>query len=214
MALDRVDFDARLVAYLDDVTPIPDHIAERYRAHADHPTPEMMTHPELGRLLMVLTRATGGGRVLEIGTFVGISAAWIAEGLAPEGRLDSLELDPARAADAGRWLGEVTGGRVTVHAGPALDTLPLLEDGAYDLCYIDADKTGYPAQLVHASRLVRTGGLIVADNVLAQGRVADPAADDPAVVAIRAFTEAALTDDGLATVVAGIGDGVTVSVRL
>ncbi len=214
MALDRVAFDARLVAYLDDATPIPDHIAERYRAHADHPTPEMMTHPELGRLLMVLTRAAGGGRVLEIGTFVGISAAWIAEGLAPEGRLDSLELDPARAADAGRWLGEVTAGRVTVHAGSALDTLPLLEDGAYDLCYIDADKTGYPAQLVHASRLVRPGGLIVADNVLAQGRVADPAADDRAVVAIRAFTEAALTDDGLVTVVAGIGDGVTVSVRL
>ncbi len=193
---------------------MPTHIAARYRAHADHPTPEMMTHPELGRLLMVLTRATGGRRVLEIGTFVGISAAWIAEGLAGEGRLDTLEIDPARAADAGRWLGEVAAGRVTVHAGPALDTLPLLEDGAYDLCYIDADKTGYPAQLVHASRLVRTGGLILADNVLAQGRVADPAAKDPAVVAIRAFTEAALADDGLATVVAGIGDGVTVSVRL
>jgi len=214
MALDRVPFDARLVAYLEDATPVPDHIAERYRAHADHPTPEMMTHPELGRLLMVLTRATGGGRMLEIGTFVGISAAWIAEGLAPEGRLDTLELDPARAADAARWLADVGGGRVTVHPGLALDTLPRLPDGAYDLCYIDADKTGYPAQLVHASRLVRRGGLIVADNVLAQGRVADPAADDPAVVAIRGFTDAALTDPGLATVVVAIGDGVSVSVRL
>ncbi len=116
----------------------------------------MMTHPELGRLLAALVAATGGRTVLEVGTFVGISAAWMAGSLAPDGHLDTLEADPERAGRAERWFAQVgIADRVTVHRGPAADTMARLPDAAYDLCYIDADKAGYPDYLVQAVRLVR-----------------------------------------------------------
>jgi predicted O-methyltransferase YrrM len=102
-----------------------------------------------------------------------------------------------------------------VHRGPAGDTLPRLPGGAYDLCYIDADKTGYPAYLAQAVRLVRPGGLILADNVLSGGRVALPDDErDESARALAAFTRAALDDPRLLTTVLTIGDGVTLSALL
>jgi predicted O-methyltransferase YrrM len=177
---------------------------------------QMMTHPELGALLEALVRATGGRAVLEIGTFVGTSAAWMARALAPGGRIDTLEADDARADRAEAFLARAgLGDRVRVHRGPAIETLPRLADGAYDLCYIDADKAGYPAYLEHAVRLVRPGGLILADNVLSGGRVALP--DDErgeSAAALAAFTLAAIDDPRLITTVLTIGDGVSLSAVL
>lgn len=214
MALERLGLSEALSAYVDTVTPVPAHIAARYEEKAGDPYAVMMTHPDLGRLLAVLTRASGGRRVLEIGTFVGISAAWICEGLAPEGRLDALEIDPARAADTHAWLTrEGLGERVTITVGPAAESLPGLSEGAYDLCYVDADKTGYPGYLEACARLVRPGGLIVADNVLSAGRVADPADASDNVVAMRGFARTAVDHAGLLTVLLTVGDGVTLSVR-
>ena len=173
----------------------------------------MMTHPDLGALLEALVRATGGWAVLEVGTFVGTSAAWMARALAPGGRIDTLEADAERADRAEAFLARAgLGDRVRVHRGPALETLPGLPDGAYDLCYIDADKTGYPAYLEQAVRLVRPGGLILADNVLSGGRVALP--DDErgeSAEALAAFTRAALDHPRLVTTVLTIGDGVSLS---
>lgn len=212
MALERLPIDSSLAAYLDDLAEVAKPIAARYREHADHPQAPMMSHPDLGRLLAVLTRATGGRAVLEIGTFVGISAAWIAGALAPEGRLDTLEIDGQRAADTRRWLEQIgLGGRVVVHHGPAASTLAGLADDAYDLCYIDADKTGYPGYLEESVRLVRTGGLIVADNVLMGGRVAQPEPDE-GTAAMQRFTRATLDHPRLETALLTVADGITVSV--
>jgi caffeoyl-CoA O-methyltransferase len=213
MALERLAVDGALADHVDAVNAMPPHLADRYAALADHPHAVMMTHPDVGRLLWTLAAASGGA-ALEIGTFVGISAAWIADGLPPGGVLDTLEIDPARADETRAWLaGAGAGERVRVHAGPALDTLAGLPEAAYGLCYVDADKTAYPEYLVEAVRLVRPGGWIVADNVLSGGRVADPAVDDPSVEAIRAFTRAAFAHPGLRTVLLPIGDGVTLSLR-
>ena len=95
MALERLQIDHALGAYLDGLAAPEDHIAELYAEMADDPWAMMMTHPDLGRLLRVLVRAAGGRAVLEVGTFVGTSAAWMAAGLEPDGRIDTLEADPS-----------------------------------------------------------------------------------------------------------------------
>lgn len=215
MAMERITMGPALSAYLDEVTPIPEHIAARYEEHASHPAANMMTHADVGRLLSVLARTNPGGRALEIGTFVGISSAWIADGLGDEGRIDTLEADHERAAEAERWLERVgLASTVRVHRGPAVETLSWLTARTYDLCYVDADKTGYPLYLEHAVRLVRPGGWIVADNAFAQGRVSDPDDDEGSVLAIRRFTRSALATPRLMTAVLSIGDGITLSLRL
>jgi predicted O-methyltransferase YrrM len=216
MALDRLPVDERLSSYLDGLASVPPELVGLYAEMAGDEFAVMMTHPDLGALLEVLVRATGGRAVLEVGTFVGTSAAWMARALAPDGRIDTLEADPARADRAEAFLaGAGLADRVRVHRGRAADTLPGLPDGAYDLCYIDADKPGYVAYLEHAVRLVRPGGLILADNVLAGGRVALPDGErDDSARALAAFTRAALEHPRLDTCILTVGDGVTLSVVL
>ena len=214
MALERRGIDAALGAYLDGATTVPGHIAARYDEHADHPMSVMMSHPDIGRLLAALTAASGGRAVLEIGTFVGISAAWMAEGLRADGHVDTLELDADYARQTETWLAQVgLAERVSVHVGPATDTLAGLRPAAYDLCWIDADKAGYPAYLEHAVRLVRPGGLILADNVFGGEDVVDPANTEPRVEGLRAYLTAAIEHPELLTAVIPIADGLALSVN-
>lgn len=214
MALDRLTVGAELAGYLDGLVRIPDDLADLYREMVDDPHATMMTHPELGMLLEVLVRATGGRAVLEIGTFVGTSAHWMSRGLTPGGRIDTLEADPARAERAEAHFARAgIAQRIRIHLGPAMETLPHLAEGGYDLCYVDADKTGYIDYLAQAVRLVRPGGLIVADNVLLSGRVALPHAErDESASALVTFTEATLAHPRLSTSVLTVGDGITLSV--
>jgi predicted O-methyltransferase YrrM len=213
MALDRLPIDEPLAAYLDGLARVPADLEALYREMEGDEWAEMMTHPDLGALLGALVRATGGRAVLEIGTFVGTSAAWMARALAPGGRIDTLEADPARADRAEAFLDQAgLADRVRVHRGPAIETLPGLPDAAYDLCYIDADKAGYPAYLEQSVRLVRPGGLILADNVLSGGRVALPEAErGESAAALAEFTRAAIDHPRLVTTVLTIGDGVSLS---
>lgn len=216
MALDRLPIDDALSAHLDAFVRIPQELAALCREMEHDESAEMMTHPDLGALLEILVRATGGRSVVEVGTFVGTSSGWMARGLDAHGHIDTLEADPARAARAEAFFASAgIADRVRVHRGPAARTLPSLASGAYDLCYIDADKTGYLGYLEEAVRLVRAGGLIVADNVLAGGRVAAPPAKrDANAAALVAFTEAAVQHPRLRTSVLTVGDGVTLSVVL
>lgn len=217
MALERLAAaDPGLGAYIDGLVLPGPPLAELYAENADDDWAVMMTHPDLGRLLAVLVGATGGRAVLEIGTFVGVSATWMAQALAPGGRLDTLELDAGRAERARAWFDRAgLGEQVRVHQGPALETLAGLRAGAYDLAYVDADKTGYLAYLDECLRLVRPGGLIVADNVLAGGAVGGPPAeDDERVSVLRGFTRRAMEHPRLRTSLLTVGDGVTLSVVL
>jgi predicted O-methyltransferase YrrM len=124
--------------------------------------------PEGGRLLGILARTVGARRILEIGTLGGYSAIHLARALPEDGRLITLELDPHHAEVARENLHAAgLADRVEVRLGPALDTLPdLAAEAPFDLAFIDADKESYPAYLDWCLRLVRPGGLIVADNAL------------------------------------------------
>ena len=152
---------------------------------ADAPLPPHEVSPPQGALLELLARAAGARTILEIGTLGGYSTSWLARALPPDGRLVTLEIDAAYAEAARARLPDA----VEIVVGPALETLPRLT-GPFDLIFIDADKRNNPAYLEWALELSRPGTLIVADNVIRGGAVADPEDPDPSVRGVRAFLEA------------------------
>jgi predicted O-methyltransferase YrrM len=210
VALDRLPIDGPLAAYLDGLAKVPPDLEALYAEMEGDESAPMMTHPDLGALLEALVRATGGWAVLEIGTFVGTSAAWMARALAPGGRIDTLEADPDRADRAEAFLARAgLADRVRVHRGPALETLPGLPGGAYDLCYIDADKTGYPAYYEAVVPRLRPGGLVVLDNTLLGGRVLAPEGERGRVMAD--LNERIAADERVDSVLLGLNDGMTLA---
>ena len=133
----------------------------------------MLTGPVAGRFLELLVWIAQPQRVLEIGTFSGHSALAMAAGLPAGGRIDACELDPARAAFAQSWFDRSPhGSKITLHVGPALETVRSLE-GKFDLVFIDADKPGYVSYYEEVLPRLSERGLIVADNTLADGEVID-----------------------------------------
>jgi predicted O-methyltransferase YrrM len=151
--------------------------------------PAIQISPLQGQWLAILVTAIRASNILEIGTLGGYSTIWMARALAPGGQLISLELDPAHAAVARANL--VRAGladRATVRVGPAQESLRALAAeglGPFDLIFIDADKTGYPAYWTAALTLARPGSLIIADNVVRDGAVADDGSQDENVIAVR-----------------------------
>jgi predicted O-methyltransferase YrrM len=161
------------------------------RASAEAGLPAISVSPLQGKLLLLLARVQQARRILEIGTLGGYSTIWMARSLPPGGRLVTLEAEPkhaevARSNIARAGLGDL----VEVRLGPALETLSqLVAERAqpFDLVFIDADKTGYPDYWTWALRLARVGTLIIADNVVRDGAVADPTSTDPNVLAVRRY---------------------------
>jgi predicted O-methyltransferase YrrM len=144
-----------------------------------------------GLHLELLARASGARRAVEIGTLGGYSGVCLLRGM-PDGRLDTFEL-AAKNAEVARESFVKAGvvDRARIHIGPALDNLRAIEgDGPFDLVFIDADKTGYPAYLSWAEANVRVGGIVLLDNAFAWGGVVDPAKSDSADSA-RALAECA-----------------------
>jgi predicted O-methyltransferase YrrM len=142
---------------------------------------------------MLLAQIAGARTVLEVGTLGGYSTIWLARALPPRGRLVTLEADP-RHAEVARRNVERAGlsGVVDLRVGRALDTLPgLLAEGAgrFDFIFLDADKPSNPAYLEWALRLSRRGTVIVADNVVRNGAVADADSADPNVLGVRRMCE-------------------------
>ena len=155
--------------------------------------PAIQVSAEQGRLLHLLAQLQGAQTILEIGTLGGYSTIWLARALPIGGRLISLELESRHAAVARANLERADlSDRVEVRVGPALDSLARLESEGhdpFDMFFIDADKPGYPEYLDWALRLSRPGSLIIADNVIRKGAVADPNDPDPRVQGIRRFFE-------------------------
>jgi predicted O-methyltransferase YrrM len=180
--------------YINDLlVPSDSALDTALAASAEAGLPAINVAPNQGKLLQLLARMQGARSILEIGTLGGYSTIWLARALSPGGRLITLEADPkhadvARANIARAGLAEM----VELRLGRALDTLPaLLREGRgpFDLIFIDADKPGYPDYFAWALKLSRRGSLIVADNVVRKGAVADPASTDPMVQGVRRFTE-------------------------
>lgn len=146
--------------------------------------------PNQGKLLHLLARLQGARTILELGTLAGYSTIWLARAVpADGGRVVTLEANPDYAAVARENLAAAgVADRVEVVVGDAIDTLATL-DGPFDVVFLDADKQRNPEYLEHALRLTRPGSLIIADNVVRDGALADAADEDPRVIGIRRFTE-------------------------
>lgn len=172
----------------------------------------MQIAPEQGAFLTLLARAIGARRAVEVGTFTGYSALCIARGLAPGGRLLCCDVSEEWTAIARRfWEKAGVADRIELRLGPAAETLAALPaEPVFDLAFIDADKGGYPVYYEAILPRLRPGGLILVDNVLWFGRVADPAADDEATGQIRAFNAKVAADPRVETVMLPIGDGLTI----
>ena len=165
------------------------------RASAEAGLPAIAVSPPQGRFLNLLARVHGARLILELGTLGGYSTIWLARALPADGRLVTLELDPDYAAVAEANIARAgLADLVEQRVGPAAEGLRrLTEEGAgpFDLVFIDADKQGTPEYFELSLQLVRPGGLIVVDNVVRDGALADPDTDDPRALGMRRFHELA-----------------------
>lgn len=171
--------------------------------------PAIDVAPNAGMLLHLLARIAGARQILEIGTLGGYSTIWLARALPPDGRLVTLEADAHHAAVARENLARAGLAEIVdLRLGRALEVLPELEPLApFDMVFIDADKESNPDYLRWALRLARPGTVIVFDNVVRDGRVADPAHDNPALAGIRGLYKMLSTEPRLtATAVQTVGE--------
>jgi caffeoyl-CoA O-methyltransferase len=152
--------------------------------------PQMQVDVIEGRFLQMLVRLSGAKSILELGMFTGYSALMMAEALPEDGHLITCEIDPKAEAIARRYFAESPhGDKITIRMGPALDTTKTLA-GPLDLVFIDADKVNYSNYYEACLPLLKSGGLVVADNVLWSGKVVDPKdADDHAIVAFNRLVQ-------------------------
>lgn len=148
--------------------------------------PPIAVSAQQGKFLSLLAGAIQARRILEIGTLGGFSTIWLARGAGPQGRVVTLEYEP-RHAEVARANLERAGlaDRVQVMVGAALDTLPTLDGGPFDLVFIDADKENYAAYVEWAVRLARPGAVILVDNVIREGQILEPESDSAQVQATR-----------------------------
>jgi len=172
--------------------------------------PPIQVSPPQGKLLQLLTRLVGAKNVLEFGTLGGYSAILIARALPQDGRLITLEARPEYAEVARQSIDRAgVGDRVEIRVGPALEALPTLEEegaGPFDLVFIDADKVNTPNYFAWALDRTRPGGLIIADNVVRKGTLADAADPDEATQAQRRLHETLAGDSRVsATTIQTVG---------
>ena len=155
--------------------------------------------PGAGAALQVLAAAIGARTVVEIGTGAGVSGLYLLAGMRPDGVLTSVDIESEHQRLAREAFAEagVAHNRTRLITGAALEVLPRLTDGAYDLVFCDADKAEYADYLHQALRLLRPGGVVAFDNALWHDRVADPAQRDPDTVAIRGLGRAVADDEHL-----------------
>lgn len=194
------------------IDPEPEHLHRLRRTANIHLNNGRMVSGHLqGRLLKMLTELTAPRLALELGTFAGYSALCIAEGLPEEGRLITVEHDDELEDFIRARLAESPAGRkVELMTGDALEVCRTLPGKSVDLLFMDADKRAYPEYWKEARRLVRKGGLIIADNTLWGGHVCDPAYDrDRQTLGIREFNRLVAEDPGVEKVIVPLRDGLT-----
>ncbi|MFD2252243.1 putative O-methyltransferase YrrM [Pseudochelatococcus lubricantis] len=174
---------------IDRLVPTDPVLDEVLRANAAAGLPAIDVAPNQGRLLHIFALMVGARRILEIGTLGAYSTIWLARALGEGGRLVTLEADAAHAAVARENIGRAgLQDVVDLRVGPALETLPQLAGEApFDLVFVDADKENNPAYLEWALRLSRPGTVIICDNVVRDGAIADPDSPDPRVQGTRRF---------------------------
>jgi predicted O-methyltransferase YrrM len=194
----------------------PPVLAGLRAATAAHPKANMQIAPEQGQFMQMLVRLMGARRAIEVGVFTGYSSLAVMLAMPPDGRLLALDVSPAYTAVARRhWELAGVADRVELVIAPAKDTLDARiaagEAGQYDFAFIDADKTGYRDYYERLLVLLRPGGLIVVDNTLWNGEVANPANFEEDTVALREFNDALHRDPRIDLALLPVGDGLTLA---
>lgn len=188
-----------------DVAPL--FYALRDETFAKMSSPGMQVGRTEGQFLRLLAKLVGAKRILEIGMFTGYSGLMMAEALPDDGELITCDVNPKAEEMAKRYHAQSAHGRkIKIRMGPALETIKTLKP-PFDMVFIDADKENYPAYWDAVMPLVRSGGIIVGDNVLWSGRVVDPNANDEDTVAIRAFNDKIQADERVENVLLSVRDG-------
>lgn len=168
-----------------------------------------------GAALRFLAATLQARAVVEVGTGAGVSGLWLLGGMASDGVLTSIDVEPEHQRTARKAFAEAGVGpsRTRLIMGQALDVLPRLTDGGYDLVFVDAAMSEYPRYLEHGVRMLRPGGVIAFDNVLSRGRVVDPAVRDQDTTAVRELNRAVREDDRLVPLLLPLGDGLLVAAK-
>ena len=212
-----IGLDDPLYRYLLQVSLREHPVLEALRDHtARLPEVRFQIAPEQGQFMAWLARAIGARRFLEIGTFTGYSSLVMALALPADGEVVTCDVS-REWTDIARDYWEQAGvaGRVRLELRPALETLTQLRaqgaEGSFDLAFIDADKTAYSACFEHCLALLRPGGIVLIDNTLWSGQVADPSAQDADTQAIRDFNQSLHRDERIDLSLLPIGDGLTLA---
>lgn len=205
--------DAANWAYAEDFVP-EDTVLLAARDAADQ-LGCVPVQPGAGRALQLFAAALGASNAVEIGTGAGVSLIYLLRGMAADAIVTTIDVEAEhqKAAKATLAAAGFAPERARMITGRALDVLPRLTDGAYDLVLIDARKKEYPQYLEEAFRLVRVGGLIAIDNSLWHSRVPDPAQRDPDTTAVRSTLKAVKDNEALEPVLLAAGDGLLVAMR-
>lgn len=201
------------LAYAEDfITPHPVIEQAQHRGEQLDATP---VSSAAGATLRLLAATVSARHVVEVGTGAGSSGLWLLQGMPRDGILTSIDIDPEhqRAAKEAYAAAGIPPQRTRVISGDAEQVLGRLTDGAYDLVLVDADKESYPAYAEQAIRLLRTGGVLVLDNMLWHDRVADPASRDEVTTLLRDLGKKLREDDRLLPLLLPVGDGLFVAVR-
>jgi predicted O-methyltransferase YrrM len=217
MSRQTLTLDDRLYGYLlDESLREPDVLRRLREETASHPKAEMQIAPEQGQFMALLVRLIGARRILEVGVFTGYSSLAMALALPADGRLVACDVSEEFTSVARRYWREAgVESRIELRLAPAVETLDALlaggDAGRFDLAFLDADKESYDAYYERSLALLRPGGLIIVDNVLQDGRVADPAVQTPPVVAIRQLNRKLLRDERIDLSMLPVADGLTLA---
>ena len=185
---------------------------------ATNPMSRMQISPEQGQFMALLARLIGARRCIEVGVFTGYSSLAVALALPDDGSIVACDVSEEWTSVARRyWTEAGVAERIDLRLAPALETLDSLlaagDGGGFDLAFIDADKTNYLGYYERVFDLLRPGGLVVVDNTLWSGRVADPEVADADTVALRHFNERLHRDDRVDLSLLPVGDGLTLARR-
>jgi O-methyltransferase len=194
----------------------PELLRELRKVTAALPEANMQIAPEQGQFMALLVELTGAKQILEVGSFTGYSALWMALALPPDGRLLACDLSREWTDIGARyWRKADVLERIDLRIGPALETLDALladgDAGRFDLAFVDADKANYLHYYERCLRLLRPGGLLLFDNVLWDGAVADAGVTDEDTAAIRALNHALHRDQRISLSMLPIGDGLSLA---
>ncbi len=213
MSTRSINVDDRVSDYLIRASREPEVLKYLRDETAAMPMARMQISPEQGKFLRLLVELVPARRIIEVGVFTGYSSLAMALALPEDGQLVACDVNEEWTSIASRYWAEAgVAEKIDLHLAPALKTLDALiaqgGSGSFDLAFIDADKENYGNYYERSLALLRAGGLIVVDNALWDGRVADDEVSDQETVAIRALNERASSDPRVTSSLVPVGDGV------